>query len=82
MNYLDVVINREKFTVFLRKKSMLLDLSCIANGYTVDLAFATLKRFGIISGIVAVVGEMCKFGLRPDGKPWNVGIKNPRQSNQ
>jgi thiamine biosynthesis lipoprotein len=82
VNYRDVVINRTNSTVFLRKKGMLLDLGGIAKGYAADLAFGTLKRYGITAGIVAVGGEIRTFGLRPDGKQWNVGIKNPRQSNE
>lgn len=82
VNYRDVVIDRDKSTVFLRKKGMLMDLGGIAKGYAADLALANLKRNGIRAGIVATAGDIRAFGLKPDGKPWNIGIKNPRQKNE
>ena len=58
---------------------MLLDLGGIAKGYAADLAVATLRKNGINSGIVAIAGDVMAFGSKPDNKPWNIGIKNPRQ---
>lgn len=79
VNYRNVVVDKAKSTVFLRKKGMMLDLGGIAKGYGADLAVRALKRDGIKSGIVAVAGDIRTFGLKPDGLPWNVGIQNPRQ---
>ncbi len=81
VNYRNIVINRDRSTVFLRKKGMLLDLGGIAKGYAADLAVEVLRKGGINSGIVAIAGDIRAFGLKPDGKPWNIGIKNPRQNN-
>lgn len=82
VNYKDVVIDKAGSTVFLKKKGMLMDLGAIAKGYAADLAVATLKRDGIHAGIVANAGDIRAFGLKPDGKPWIIGIKNPRQKNE
>jgi thiamine biosynthesis lipoprotein len=79
VNYKEVVIDKTRSTVFLGKKGMLMDLGAIAKGYAADLAVATLKRDGIGAGIVANAGDIRTFGLKPDGKPWTVGIRNPRQ---
>lgn len=80
VNYRDVKIDHDKSTVFLKRKGMMLDLGGIAKGYAAELAADTLKEQGIKSGIVAVAGDIKTFGLRPDGMPWNIGIKNPRQT--
>lgn len=82
VNYKNVIIDRDKSTVFLKKKGMLLDLGGIAKGYAADLAVATLKQNDIQSGLVVIAGDIRGFGLKPDGKPWNIGIKNPRQKNE
>lgn len=82
VNYRNIVINRDRSTVFLRKKGMLLDLGGIAKGYAADLAVEVLRKGSINSGIVAIAGDIRAFGLKPDGKPWNIGIKNPRQNNE
>lgn len=79
VNYKNIIIDRDKSTVFLKKKDMLLDLGGIAKGYAADLAVQTLKQKGINSGLVAVAGDVKAFGLKPYKKPWVVGIKNPRQ---
>ncbi len=82
VNYRNVRTDRRRSTVFLTRKGMLLDLGGIAKGYAADLAVEALKKQGIRSGIVAVSGDIKTFGSRPDGKPWNIGIKNPRQKGE
>jgi len=79
VNYKNIIIDKGKSTVFLKKKDMLLDLGGIAKGYAADLAVQDLKQRGISAGIVAIAGDIKAFGLKPDKKPWVVGIKNPRQ---
>jgi thiamine biosynthesis lipoprotein len=82
VNYKEVVIDKTRSTVFLRKRGMLMDLGAIAKGYAADLAVAALKRDGIGAGIVANAGDIRTFGLKPDGRPWTVGIRNPRQKDE
>jgi thiamine biosynthesis lipoprotein len=82
VNYRDIIVNRTKSTVFLRRKGMMMDLGGIAKGYAADLALASLRQSGIKAGIVAAAGDIRAFGLKPDGSPWNIGIQNPRQKNE
>jgi FAD:protein FMN transferase len=79
VNYRNVVLDRKKSTVFLKKENMLLDLGGIAKGYAADIAVKSLKHNGISSGLVAVAGDIKSFGRKPENKPWIVGIRNPRQ---
>jgi thiamine biosynthesis lipoprotein len=79
VNYKLLVLDQEKSTVGLKKKGMLIDLGAIAKGYGADKAVEALKRQGIKSGLVAVAGDIKAFGLKQDGKPWRIGIRNPRQ---
>jgi len=81
VNYKNIIIDKVNSTVFLKKKGMLLDLGGIAKGYAADLAVQSLKRNGITAGLVAIAGDIKAYGLKPDKKPWVVGIKNPRQKN-
>lgn len=78
VNYRDLIIDQNNSTCFLRKKGMLIDPGGITKGYAADKAVETLKKQGIRSGIVSVAGEIKTFGLKPDGKPWKIGIRNPR----
>lgn len=78
VNFRNVLLSKGKSTVFLRKKGMLLDLGGIAKGFAADLAVADMKSSGISAGIVAIAGDIRTFGRKPDAKPWNIGVKNPR----
>lgn len=60
------------------KKGLSFDLGGIAKGYAADRAVAVLKDHGIRSGIVAVAGDVRVFGGALRGKPWRVGIQDPR----
>jgi len=82
VNYRDIIVDRAKSTVFLRRKGMLMDLGGIAKGYAADLALANLRQSGIGAGIVAAAGDIRAFGLKPDGTLWKIGIKNPRQQSE
>jgi thiamine biosynthesis lipoprotein len=78
VNYRELIIDRNRSTAFLRKTGMLIDLGGIAKGYAADKAVEALKRNRINSGLVSVAGDIKAFGLKPDGKPWKIGIRNPR----
>jgi thiamine biosynthesis lipoprotein len=78
VNYRELIIDKNKSTVFLRKKGMLIDLGGIAKGYAADKAVETLKINGIHSGLVSVAGDIEAFGLKPDKRPWKIGIRSPR----
>jgi len=78
VNYKDLLIDRNKSTVFLKKSNMLIDPGGISKGYAADKAVETLKKLGIHAGLISVAGDIKAFGLRPDGRPWRIGIRNPR----
>jgi thiamine biosynthesis lipoprotein len=78
VNYKGLIIDRNKSTVFLKKKGMLIDLGGIAKGYAADKAVETLERNGIHSGLVSVAGDIKAFGLKPNKRPWKIGIRSPR----
>ncbi|MFN3480029.1 MAG: FAD:protein FMN transferase [Thermodesulfovibrionales bacterium] len=78
VDYREMVIDRANSTAFLRRKGMSFDTGGIAKGYAADLAVSVLKREGIKGGLVAVAGDIKAFGTKPDGRPWLVGIRNPR----
>lgn len=54
-----------------------LDLSAVAKGYTVDRIASALQALGQHNFLVEVGGELKARGLRPDGRPWRVGIEKP-----
>ncbi|MDP2158746.1 MAG: FAD:protein FMN transferase, partial [Nitrospirota bacterium] len=82
VKYKDILTDRKDSTVFLKRKGMMIDLGGIAKGYAADLAIETLKKEGILSGLVSIAGDIRTFGTKPDKGPWTIGIKNPRQTGE
>jgi len=78
VGYRNILMSKEKGTVFSKKKEMLIDTGGIAKGYAADRAAEVLKNNGIRSGLVSVAGDIRTFGTKPDGSPWKIGIRNPR----
>lgn len=54
------------------------DLSAIAKGFGVDEAARALDALGLHDHLVEVGGEMRASGTRADGRPWQVGLEEPR----
>jgi thiamine biosynthesis lipoprotein len=55
-----------------------IDLGGIAKGFAVDQAVKALREHGITSALIDAGGDGYAMGSRPDGKPWGVGVQNPR----
>lgn len=54
-----------------------LDFGGFAKGIAIDRSIAALKRLGINNAIVDAGGDMRVIGSK-GGKPWRIGIKDPR----
>ncbi len=59
------------------KDDVEIDLGGIAKGYAVGEAVKVLKEKGVTSAIIDAGGDVYALGNR-GGKPWKVGIKDPR----
>jgi thiamine biosynthesis lipoprotein len=73
-----IQINDITSEVYLQEKGMEIDLGGIAKGYAADKAVDAIKIKGIKAALIAVAGDIRGFGLNTTGKPWNVGIQDPR----
>lgn len=58
---------------------MAVTLNGIAQGYGVDAALAALRAHGISHALLDT-GEFGTLGLRDDGRPWTLGIRDPRHA--
>lgn len=67
--------------VRLKSSSVGLDLGGIAKGYAIDRAIAILRQEGIHHAIVDAGGDMRVIGNK-GGKPWRIGIQDPRKADQ
>lgn len=56
---------------------MALDLGSIAKGFTGDLLAARLRDADVKNALLDLGGNIQTIGPKPDGKPWQIGIRNP-----
>ena len=77
VNWKDIVLDKRRHTVRLRKKGMKITLGGIAKGYAVDKAAHVLLDAGLSDFILQVGGDMYVSGAK-GAKPWVVGIRDPR----
>ncbi len=80
IDYRSIATDVETGTVMLKKKGMSIGLGGVAKGYGVDRASAVLKEKGFDNFILDGGGDIYIAGTK-GGKPWRVGIQNPRYPN-
>jgi FAD:protein FMN transferase len=78
VDYRHVLLDPKKQTVQFSQKGVRIDLGGIAKGYSVDRGIDALKARGITRAYVSAGGDSRIIGDR-FGKPWMVGIRDPRK---
>ena len=78
VNFRHVLLDPKNQTVQFSQKGVRIDLGGIAKGYSVDRGIDVLKSFGITRAYVSAGGDSRIIGDR-FGKPWMVGIRDPRK---
>lgn len=79
VNFRDLLLNPMEKTAALRKEGQSIDLGGIGKGYASDHCIKVLKDNGISSAFINIGGNVSTLGYKPDGSPWSVGIRHPRQ---
>jgi thiamine biosynthesis lipoprotein len=64
--------------IFLTKPGMRIGFGAIGKGYAADRVKSLWKAAGVRSGVVNASGDLTAWGRQPDGRPWRVGIVDPR----
>ncbi len=77
INYKNIVLDKERGTVFLSQKGMRIGFGGIGKGYAAEKAKKVLKQKGVTSGVVNASGDLTAWGTQPDGSAWRVGIVYP-----
>ncbi len=77
VGYRNLILNKAKHTVYLRKKGMRITLGGIAKGYAVDKCVEILRARGFVDFMVQAGGDMYIAGSK-GSRPWVVGIRDPR----
>jgi thiamine biosynthesis lipoprotein len=77
ISYRHIVLNEAHHTVYFTRPGVRIDLGGIAKGYAVDQGIDILRRRGFQNALVNAGGDSRVIGDRR-GRPWFVGIQNPR----
>lgn len=81
IGYQNIILDKEKQTVFLKLTGMKIGFGGIGKGYAADKAKNLLISKGAIAGIVNASGDMNTWGKQPNGEDWKVAITNPLNKN-
>ncbi len=77
IDYRRIEIDETAGTVFLARKGMRVHLGGIGKGYAVERAAGILRQAGLRDFMIQAGGDLYVAG-RKDGKPWRLGINDPR----
>jgi thiamine biosynthesis lipoprotein len=78
VDYRHMLLDPKNQTVQFSQKGVRIDLGGIAKGYSVDRGIEVLQSFGFTRAFVSAGGDSRIIGDR-FGKPWMVGIRDPRK---
>ena len=81
IDYSKINIDKSSLAAKLEQTGQGVDLGGIAKGYAGDEAISIYRKHGIKSAYVNLGGNVVVLGKKPDGKPWKIGIQNPRSVN-
>ncbi|MDH7602414.1 MAG: FAD:protein FMN transferase [Armatimonadota bacterium] len=77
-----IKLNPANNSVRFAREGLLINLGAIGKGYAVRKAAQILSQYGISSGLISSGNStVYTLGRRPDGRPWRVGIRHPRYTN-
>jgi thiamine biosynthesis lipoprotein len=74
----DILIDRDRSTVFLLHGGMRLDVGAAAKGYAAQKAAELVRMSGLRSGLINAGGNVVVIGRPLDGREtWNIGVHSP-----
>lgn len=76
----NLIIDKEKSTVFISDAEMFIDVGAIAKGYATEMVAQELEAKGISGYAISAGGNVRTVGSKADGDAWSVGIENPEDA--
>lgn len=81
IDYRYVILNKSDTSIAFQHDGVRVDLGGIAKGHAVDRAIGLLQARGIKQAIVSAGGDSRIVGDR-QGRPWMVGVRDPRREKE
>jgi thiamine biosynthesis lipoprotein len=77
VGYRHLILDPQARTIRFARAGVRIDLGGFAKGHAVDRSAAIVRRFGIAHAVVTAGGDSRLVGDRR-GRPWTIGIRDPR----
>ncbi len=81
VDYRLVTVDDDAGTVSYAREGVRIDLGGIAKGYAVERGIVILRKRGVEHALVSAGGDTRVLGSRL-GRPWRVGIRDPRRDGE
>jgi len=78
INFRHILLDAQNRTVKFARRGVRIDLGGIGKGHAVDNGISLLKKHGITQAIITAGGDSRVLGDK-GGRPWMVGIRDPRR---
>lgn len=75
-----LVLDEEKQTAVMTLEGGAIDLGGIGKGAACDEALKIYQEKNIPGAIIAVGGSVGVHGTKANGKPWSIGVRDPKKS--
>lgn len=76
-----LLLDPREMTAGLERKGQSVDLGGVGKGYAADKVLGVFGNYGVSSAFVNLGGNVATMGTKPDGSPWHIGIRHPREEN-
>ena len=81
LNYQHIHLNHKNKTISFHHARVKIDLGGIAKGYAVERCIRIVQQLGIKHAVITAGGDSMMLGDKR-GKPWIIGIQDPRNPDQ
>lgn len=75
-----ILLDKTAQTVYLAEPRMSLDLGAVAKGYATQKAAEILKKSGVNKALINAGGNIVTIGRKDDKNNWQIGIEDPRDT--
>jgi thiamine biosynthesis lipoprotein len=78
VSYKKIHINGAGDSAFFDSPDTRVDVGGIAKGFVIAWLAELMKSCGVDNFLISAGGDIIAVGRRPDGAPWRVGVRHPR----
>lgn len=64
------------------KDNVEIDTGSFLKGYAVERAKKIMREMGVESAFISSISSIETINLKPDGKPWKIGVENPENNRE